>query len=122
MFLEEHGEPEADLGARNAELCNEPAREKQINDQETVGRLQRWRAKIRAQEDEEVVPGIWGFLSDKEWDLIRWTFSNKVKYLTCHDVREAMFYNEEFREMFEELIGREYQGPEVCSSDSVNQH
>ena len=75
-----------------------------------------------AQDDKGFVRGKQRFLTNKERHLITRTFSNKGKCITRHDVREAVFHNEEFREMFEELIESDYQGSKVCGSNTVKQN
>ena len=121
-FLEEHGGLEADLSVKNMELHKEVAIAKQINNQEIMDRKKRWKAEMRTRKDDEFVRGKHFLLSNKERDLVMRTITNSGKYLTLHEIREAVFYNEEFREMFEELVECERLGCKVCSNDRAKQH
>ena len=121
-FLEEHGGLEADLSAKNSELHKEVAIAKQINNQKMTERRQRHLAERQARREEEFVRRNGRLLSKKEQDLVMRTFHNCGKGITFQQIREAVFYNEEFREMFEELIESERLGEKVCSSDTAKWH
>ena len=123
-FLEEHGGLQADVadGPKNPELEKEIASAKKISDQRIIEEMKKRRAAWQTQKDEDFVRGRRRFLTNKERDLVHKTFSKHAKYITFDDIRQAVAIDEEFREMFEELVNCEYQGSKVCSSDSGETH
>ena len=123
-FLEEHGGLEADIlvGTKNTELEEEVAAAKQTSNQRIMEEKARQRVEWQAHKDREFVRRKRKFLSHKERELVIQTFSKNGTTITSDDIQEAVLHNEEFREMFGNIINSEYQGCKVCSSDGVKQH
>ena len=110
-FLEEHGGLQADMNnATNEDLEKEIAKAKQMSDMKMMEEMSQRKMKWQAQKDQDFIRGKRRFLTNKERDLVLKTFvfDETKKHITFDDIRKAVAENEEFREMFEELVNSEY--------------
>ena len=99
----------------NEDLEKEIAKAKQMSDMKMMEEMNQRKLKWQAQKDQDFIRGKRRFLTNKERDLVFKTFEfdETKKHITFDDIRKAVAENEEFREMFEELVNSEYEGSKV---------
>ena len=97
--------------ASNEDLEDEIAKAKQISDMRIMEEMKQRKLHWQAQKDEDFTRGKRKFLTNKERDLVIKTLGDESKkHITFDAIRKAVAENEEFREMFEELVNSEYEG------------